>query len=112
MQAISDVSRLRIIMGLSGGERCVCKLTALLGLAPSTVSKHLSILRRAGLVESRRDGTWMYYRLVKTEPEIQKLLKYLSSVLAGDKQIIEDQKTLTRIEKNRQENLCPSKKKS
>jgi DNA-binding transcriptional ArsR family regulator len=42
---------------------CVCQITELLGLAPSTVSKHLFLLKHAGLVESRKDGRWIYYAL-------------------------------------------------
>lgn len=62
-KALSDAQRVRILMLLRGGERCVCQIVEVLGLAPSTVSKHLSILARAGLVESRKEGRWMYYRL-------------------------------------------------
>jgi AhpD family alkylhydroperoxidase len=50
-------------MALWDGELCVCQMIELLGLAPSTVSKHISILRPAELLESRKDGRWIYYRL-------------------------------------------------
>ena len=50
------------MLALSGREMCACHITALLKLAPSTVSKHMAILRRAGLVTSRRAGRWMHYR--------------------------------------------------
>jgi DNA-binding transcriptional ArsR family regulator len=49
---------------LTSGELCVCQVTEVLQLAPSTVSKHMSILRQAGLVEARKEGRWIYYRLV------------------------------------------------
>jgi DNA-binding transcriptional ArsR family regulator len=62
-KAMADGNRLRVLMALTGGELCVCQIVELLQLAPSTVSKHMSILRQAGLVEGRKDGRWMYYRL-------------------------------------------------
>lgn len=62
-RALSDENRVRIIMALNGKELCVCQVTDLLGLSPSTVSKHLSILRNARLIASRKDGRWMYYKL-------------------------------------------------
>ena len=61
--ALSDSTRVRLLHALRGGELCVCQLIELVGLSPSTVSKHLSILRDAGLVDSRKDGRWVHYRL-------------------------------------------------
>jgi len=62
-KALADENRVRMLLALRGGELCVCQITELFGLAPSTISKHLSILYQAGLAESRKDGRWMYYRL-------------------------------------------------
>jgi DNA-binding transcriptional ArsR family regulator len=62
-KALSDLSRVRMLCALRGGELCVCQLIELLGLAPSTVSKHLSILSQAELIESRKEGRWVFYRL-------------------------------------------------
>jgi DNA-binding transcriptional ArsR family regulator len=61
--ALADENRVRALLALRGGELCACQIIELLQLAPSTVSKHLAILRRAGLVEARKEGRWMYYRL-------------------------------------------------
>lgn len=61
-KALSDPSRVRIFCALRDRELCVCQIVELLGLATSTVSKHMSILRQARLVESRKDGRWVYYR--------------------------------------------------
>jgi len=61
--ALADENRLRALLALRGGELCVCQLIELLGLAPSTVSKHMQILRQARMVEIRREGRWSYYRL-------------------------------------------------
>src|SRR5918998_910311 len=63
-KALADPARLAIVNQLAAAEECcVCQLESL-GLAQPTVSHHLKILRRAGLVESERRGTWVYYRLV------------------------------------------------
>lgn len=61
-KALADPSRVRIVCALKDRELCVCQIVELLGLAPSTVSKHVSVLRQAGLVESRKDGRWVHYR--------------------------------------------------
>ena len=63
IKAMAHPSRLLMVEELSGGERCVCDLTELVGADMSTVSKHLSVLKRAGIVEDRRQGTTIYYRL-------------------------------------------------
>ncbi|MGO8942192.1 MAG: ArsR/SmtB family transcription factor [Syntrophobacteraceae bacterium] len=62
-KALSDQNRVSIVLALEGRELCVCQIIQFLGLAPSTVSKHLSILKQACLIEDRKDGRWMYYRL-------------------------------------------------
>jgi DNA-binding transcriptional ArsR family regulator len=62
-KALADENRLRMVMALQDGELCVCRITELMGLAMSTVSKHLSILYQAGLVKARKEGRWMYYSL-------------------------------------------------
>ncbi len=66
-KALSDENRVRILLSLRSGELCVCQVTELLALAPSTVSKHISILRRAGFVKLRKEGRWVYYRLAGRE---------------------------------------------
>jgi len=62
-KALADENRVRILMALNGrDELCVCQLIDMLQLAPSTVSKHLFILRNARLILGRKAGRWMYYR--------------------------------------------------
>jgi DNA-binding transcriptional ArsR family regulator len=61
--ALSDATRVRILMALCGGELCACQIVMLIGLAQSTVSKHLSVLKQAGLVTSRKCGRWIYFKL-------------------------------------------------
>ncbi|MCX5950080.1 MAG: metalloregulator ArsR/SmtB family transcription factor [Cyanobacteria bacterium] len=62
-KALADPVRLTVIEALAGGERCVCDLTGELGLSQSKLSFHLKLLKEAGLLESRQQGRWIYYRL-------------------------------------------------
>jgi len=63
LKALADPVRLRVIESLGGGERCVCELTAELGLAQSKLSFHLKVMKQAGLLHAREEGRWIYYRL-------------------------------------------------
>jgi ArsR family transcriptional regulator len=66
-KALGDPVRLRLlsmIASAGGGEVCVCDLTGEFALTGPTISHHLKVLREAGLVDSDRRGTWVYYRLV------------------------------------------------
>ncbi|MDI6738926.1 MAG: metalloregulator ArsR/SmtB family transcription factor [Candidatus Edwardsbacteria bacterium] len=62
-KSLGDPTRLRIVKLLEAGELCVCQLTAALGMGQSRISRHLSILREAGIIEDRRRGKWVHYRL-------------------------------------------------
>jgi DNA-binding transcriptional ArsR family regulator len=62
-KALAHESRLMIVDALKDGEMCVCDLTTLVGADQSTVSKHLSVLRNAGIIEDRKEGNRVYYRL-------------------------------------------------
>jgi ArsR family transcriptional regulator len=66
-RALGDATRLRLLALLAGGEVCVCHLHESLRLPQPTISRHLAYLRRAGLVETRRDGVWVHYRLARLE---------------------------------------------
>ena len=103
-KALSDLTRLRILMALCGGQLCVCQIIALIGLAPSTVSKHLSILRQADLIEAEKQGKWIHYRL---SPAVDKrLMQWLNAALTTDEKIKNDTITLKRILKENVEKLC------
>lgn len=108
LKALADETRLRALGALQGGELCVCQLIALLNLAPSTVSKHLTILRAARLVESRKDGRWMYYRLSRDfrTPSAGKLLALLFKDMAQTSRMLEDRKRLKRICGENMDALC------
>ena len=62
-KALADRTRLRILALLQAGEICVCDIHGSLDLPQPTVSRHLAYLRKAGLVEGRKDGLWVHYRL-------------------------------------------------
>ncbi len=91
MKALSDPNRIKIIKMLGEKELCVCEITALLGLAQSTVSKHLRILEDAGLADFRKEGSWIIYRLTGgDDSEYAKvMLAHLEEWLTGDPQISE-----------------------
>ncbi len=67
LKALGDETRIRAVLALRHHELCVCQIVELLELAPSTVSKHLQILKEAELVESRKKGRWVYYRLSESD---------------------------------------------
>ena len=77
-KALASPVRVRILKILEGGERCGCELVPLLGLDPSVISRHLAVLQRAGLVESRREGVRIMWRLAS--PEIPRLLRCLEEL--------------------------------
>ncbi len=105
--ALSDENRVRALLALRHGELCVCQITELLQLAPSTVSKHLSILRDAGLIEGRKQARWMYYVLCETgNSPAGKAMAWLRSTLGADERIKADDKRLKAILKESKEELC------
>ena len=106
-KALSDSNRARAVMALSGGELCVCQLIELLGLAPSTVSKHMAVLHQAGLVETRKDGRWVYYRLPdRPGRTVRDALKWLAASLTDDPRTLADAKQLKNIKRTDKDKLC------
>ncbi len=106
--ALSDESRLRLLFALRHGELCVCQLIALMERAPSTVSKHLSLLRDAGLVDSRKHGRWVYYRLA-VHPEFPVMgprAAPLFQSLAASLPIKADDRKLKAICRENMDDLC------
>jgi ArsR family transcriptional regulator len=74
-RALGDKTRLRILALLGNNEVCVCHIHDSLGLPQPSVSRHLAYLRRAGLVDVRRDGVWMHYQVARSlEPTVQTVL--------------------------------------
>jgi DNA-binding transcriptional ArsR family regulator len=92
LKAAADGTRLRILKMLEPGSLCVCQIVEALELSQSTVSKHLSILEAAGLVESERRGRWTHYRLCKASSEEGKrILSLLSCCACDDPKVARDQ---------------------
>ncbi len=107
-KALADPQRLRILLMLRGGERCVCQIVEALALAPSTVSKHLSLLDAAGLVASRKQGRWIYYRLPDgpaAEPS-RLILVWLHDRLKTDLVVRQDARKLTSAALSDPHNVC------
>jgi ArsR family transcriptional regulator, arsenate/arsenite/antimonite-responsive transcriptional repressor len=74
-QALGDATRLRILGLLSAGEICVCHIHESLRVSQPKASRHLAYLRRAGLVETRRQGLWVYYRLAETSDPVERTIR-------------------------------------
>lgn len=116
-KALADPKRIRIILALSQRECCLCQLTELLQLSPSTVSKHLSILRQADLIRSRREGKWIHCSLPGEEasPASREALAWVISFAGESEQARKDARRLKEIcsrpgacEKQRETNIKPS----
>lgn len=108
MKAAADPTRARILKMLSSGELCVCQIVAALGLSQSTVSKHLSLLRAAGLVEERKEGRWVHFRLARSvyNEYAPALLGLLQGWLADDPVVARDADQISRIRQVPAEQLC------
>jgi len=107
-KALADEKRVRALLALRKGELCVCQITELFGLAVSTVSKHLSILYQAGLVESRKEGRWIYYRLPgkKAPVAVREAIAWAGKSLAENPRITEDTRQLKQVLKLDPSELC------
>lgn len=102
-KAVGHSARLRALAMLRDGELCVCQITALLQLAPSTVSAHLAELKSAGLVEERKAGRWVHYRLSGTG---ESTLAALWSAIAADPAVVDDRRLLAAMTSIPVETLC------
>ena len=99
-RAFSDPTRLRILNVLLRGELCVCDIVHTLDVPQPTASRHLSYLRKAGLIVSRRDGLWMYYKLAPARSAVHnKLIECLGCCFQDVPQLAKDTKQLSRCTK-------------
>lgn len=90
-RALADETRVRIVALLAHGELCVCHIEKALHLSQPNISRHLGILRMAGIVDARRDGTWVYYQLAKQENEaVQEMLATLTKTFGAERAIRTD----------------------
>ena len=104
-KALSDVNRLRILKMLEIRPLCVCEITAVLKLAPSTVSKHLSLLRDANLIHDDKEGKWVNYYLNKNRLDLYstELLILIKKWLINDELIQNDSLMVSKVDRNQ---LC------
>jgi ArsR family transcriptional regulator, arsenate/arsenite/antimonite-responsive transcriptional repressor len=95
-RALSDENRVRIITALNDRELCVCQIIDLLQLSPSTVSKHLSILRNARLLSGRKQGRWMHYSLAldSGRPMVTEAIEWVLRSVGTNGQIQHDRERL------------------
>ncbi len=108
VKAAADPNRVRILKMLEGGELCVCQVVAALGLSNSTVSKHLSLLYAAGLIEQRKVGRWVHVRLAEeaTNEYARPLLALVRGWLNRDATVKADAARVKRIRRTPVEALC------
>ena len=106
--ALSDPSRVRLLLALRRRELCVCQLIELLGLAGSTVSKHLSLLTDAGLLASRKEERWVYYRLpdAPIPTLVREALDWVFKSLSRSPEAVADRATLNAILKLDPKTIC------
>jgi DNA-binding transcriptional ArsR family regulator len=107
-KALADPTRVRVLLALREQELCACQITELFGLAQSTMSKHFYLLRQAGLVESRKEGRWIYYALPGKAalPAVREALDWVGRSLEDDPCVRQDQKKLRKILKCEPGELC------
>ena len=111
-KALSDPNRLKALCALEGGRLCACQIIELLGLAPSTVSRHMNVLEHAGLVKTTREQRWVYYEIAGKEAgeSAEKVLKLLSAMLAEYDEAREVRGEIGRIKSISPEELCRMKR--
>ena len=96
-QALGDATRLRILGLLLTGEVCVCHIYESLRISQPKASRHLAYLRRAGLVDTRRDGLWVYYRLATTtDPVLRTIQQAVAHALGHVPMVQRDGRRLQR----------------
>jgi ArsR family transcriptional regulator len=106
LKALSDKNRMRVVAALwRFDELCACQITELLQVSGATASRHLGILHKVGLVDSRKEGRWVYYKLRKPEAS-EPLFRWLEHSLAGADELVTDFQTLKKIVGITREELC------
>ena len=97
-QALSDPTRLRLLSLMAAGDVCVCYFVEILGETQPKISRHLAYLRRAGLVNARRDGKWVHYGLARpSDPASANVLKTVLDVIAEDGRMQRDREALEKV---------------
>jgi ArsR family transcriptional regulator len=97
-KALADETRLRIVALLAHGELCVCHVEAALGLTQSNASRQLGVLRGAEVVEHRREGSWVYYRLTAQADETtRRVMRELIRKFSSEDRVRRDLERLARV---------------
>jgi ArsR family transcriptional regulator len=94
--ALADTTRLRLLNLMGGREVCVCYFVEILRQGQPKISRHLAYLRKAGLVEARREGKWMHYRIVPQTDAAASILAAVLVSLGNDRQMQTDLAKLER----------------
>ena len=103
-RALGDETRIRIVALLAHGELCVCHLESALGISQPNCSRQLGILKSAGIVDSRRDGTWVYYRISEQEhASVKSVLDVLARTFGAERALRADH---ARLKKNCGPDAC------
>jgi ArsR family transcriptional regulator len=97
LKALADTTRLRIVGLLAAGEVCVCHIHESLRIPQPKASRHLAYLRRAGIVETRKNGLWVYYRLADLDSPVLAVIAHAVRHAIGHADA--DRKDLRRLEK-------------
>jgi ArsR family transcriptional regulator, arsenate/arsenite/antimonite-responsive transcriptional repressor len=106
-KALSDESRVRALLSVKAGELCLCQIIEVLGLSPATVSKHMSLLHQAGLVNRRKEGKWHFYRLANGDgtPLARQALAWVLDELKSDPAVKQDARRIRHVRRQDLEQL-------
>jgi ArsR family transcriptional regulator, arsenate/arsenite/antimonite-responsive transcriptional repressor len=103
-RALGDETRIRIVALLTHGELCVCHLESALGISQPNCSRQLGILKTAGIVDSRRDGTWVHYRIgAQDHASVKRVLDVLARTFGAERALRTDH---ARLQKNCGPDAC------
>ncbi len=107
-KALSDETRVRALAALREGELCLCHIIGLLELAPSTVSKHMDLLVRAGLVDRRKAGRWAHFHLAdrNASATARHALRWVLEALADNAAIAKDVQRLAGLRRKNPQELA------
>lgn len=107
-QALSDATRIRIVrlLAVSGDEVCLCDLADTLLEPEYKLSRHLKVLRQAGLLDAEKDGKWVYHRLIFSSTHLKSLYRYIKDIPDSEKSFTADLKRFEKRKRARQGLRC------
>src|SRR4051794_36286367 len=96
--ALADATRLRLLNLIGDSEVCVCYFVEVLGVPQPKISRHLAYLRRVGIVDGRREGTWVHYRIHRPDDrDVAEILDGVLGWLAKDPAMKRDREKLAKV---------------